>query len=106
MFSDSKLSSRYYKKLPDVFCVLIVSNDVGDLVQRIQVFRLTKRQYYEFELGKLSLVPYDCCNASGGGSIENPDIMFRGRFTSKRHIQDMIEACERILREENRVKCK
>lgn len=102
MFDDSKCVSHYYKKLPLVCAVMIVSNNIGDVEQFIQVFRLSAEQYRKFEKGKLSLVPTGCCNATGRPSVDGPDIMFNGRFKSKKHIHEMIAACEQILVGENR----
>jgi hypothetical protein len=105
MFSDSKCSTHYHKKLPAAFSVMIVSNDTGDAVQLVQVFRLKRRQYYEFELGKLSLIPSGCCNPSGGKSIGGPDIMFRGRFKNAKHVKDVVSSVEQILLNERRIEC-
>ena len=105
MFDDSKCASHYYKKMPQVCAVMIVSNHVGDVVQYVQVFRLTQKQYISFARGKLSLIPTGCCCETGRQYIEGPDIMFRGRFKNKKHIQAMVTAVENILLNEGR-ECK
>jgi hypothetical protein len=105
MFDDSKCVSHYWKKLPQVCAVIVVSNHLSDLEQYIQVFRLTRKQYDRFARGSLSLIPTGCCCATGRDHLEGPDIMFNGRFKNKRHIQEMVTAVENVLLNENR-ECK
>ena len=84
---------------------MIVSNDTGDVVQLVQVFRLTPAQFKQFNSGKVSLLPTGCCNATGGKSIEGPDIMFNGRFKNAKHVKDVVTSVEQILLSERRIEC-
>jgi hypothetical protein len=93
----SDTQSLYYKRLPKWHCVLVVSNLVP---QSIQVFRLSKDHYNKFRKGSLSLIPNGCCNAIGGNSIENPDMLWIGDFTSSKQVARLVTTYESLLMEE------
>ena len=75
----SAWSRFYHKPVPEKQLVYVVDA----LNERLMHFKLSKKQYKEFEEGKLSLVPVGCCNPTGKKSLEDPNIDHDGNFKAK-----------------------
>jgi hypothetical protein len=103
MYPDSQFHSHFRKNLPECFSVMVLSNLVP---QNIHVFRMNPRQYSAFVEGELSLVPYGCCNPSGGACIHRCEVLWKGEFKSSKQIVDLLTTFEQTLLQESRGTCK
>lgn len=83
----------YKKELSDKKCFLVINNHRP---QNIELFRLTDEQYKKYKKNKLSLVPYGCCNASGGESVTGK-VLWSGEFKTGKHVKEVIAASERLI---------
>lgn len=91
IWADSAYSSFYYKSFPEKRAVVGIGNIAR---HNIFVFRLTPVQYREFQRGRLSLIPPDCCNATGKPSLDNYQILHQGEFTSHRELHARLDELE------------
>jgi hypothetical protein len=73
---EDKWHHHYYAKFPKTCRVYIINS----LDESVSHFQLTKKQYGDFEEGKLSLIPRGCCCATGNRYIENPVVDVEGDF--------------------------
>lgn len=66
----------YYATSPKSKKVFVIDN----VEQIIGHFKLSKKEYNDFENGKLSLIPHGCCCVTDNKYIDNPITNFRGDF--------------------------
>jgi len=65
---------------------------IGNLTpQTVSHFDMTPEQFRDFKAGKLSLVPPNCCNPSGGRSLNQPKVLFSGTIESQKHLREILK---------------
>jgi len=88
MFSDARWHSHYYR-VDDARRSIIV---IGNLTpQTVSVFWLTPTQFKDFRANKLGLTPPGCCNASGGRSLTDPYVLFKGTIKNIQHLDQLLD---------------
>lgn len=87
MFCDAKWHSYYYHVDYPRRTIVVVGNLTP---QTVSVFWLTPGQFRAFRAGKLGLTPPGCCNATGGKSLDDPYVLFKGTIKDWRHLDLLI----------------
>ena len=87
--------NRYYKCLPSKNTVLSIC--FIDDPNTFCLFRLSEKEYRDFENGRLSLVPPGCCNASGGESIENNTIVYKKNIKNLDQLKKALMVVEKLF---------
>lgn len=93
-FPDANFCSLYYRVDAKSLTVTILSNLTPQTLSR---FVLSKRQFTAFKKGKLSLVPPNCCNASGGPTLEDPKVFFEGEFKNLKHVKELLASIPEVV---------
>jgi hypothetical protein len=93
MYDHAASYNHYYRKDKKNSCIIGVTQLYPPTVFS---FPLTKKQFTEFEAGKLSLVPPGCCNASGGKHIDHDKctVHHEGEIKNMRHLKEILEQVE------------
>jgi hypothetical protein len=87
MWEDAKWSAHYYKVNNKTHTITVIGNLAPATISQ---FTLTPSNFKKFRGGKLALVPPDCCNASGGPSIEKFKLIYSGECLSPKKLKELL----------------
>lgn len=87
MYQQSLYHTHYFKKDRKAKTVTVISNLTPQIVS---VFKLSAKDFSDFDKGKIGITPPNCVNVTRRRTLSDCEIIFQGAIKNKWHLKRIL----------------